>query len=298
MTEAPVAVYGFALLTALLWGFTPVLDKRGMDAGGTALQGSLVVVAVDSTLYWLALSVLAWPAPLSGLTPWSLAVFALAGVTGTALGRLGVFAGVERVGASINSAGLSARPFFATALAVALLGEPVGPVTAAGVVVLVAGLVVLAFSSGGDVRGWRPLDLLFPVGAAAIFAVGNVLRRYGLTETAAGTLQAVAVNETAALGVLGGYALVRGRTDVLSGSRRAVAYFAGSGLLTAVALLSFFAAFALEAGRVALVDPLEATAPLFTVVFSALLLGDVERVTRGVIGGALLVVVGAALVTV
>ena len=70
-----------------------------------------------------------------------------------------------------------------------------------------------------------------------------------------------------------------------------------SGCLTAIALLSLFAALALLAGRVAIVESLASTAPLFTTVFAYFLLRDLERVTSGVVAGALLVVIGAALVT-
>lgn len=298
MTETPLLVYALALVPAVLWGFGPILDKRGMDAGGSSLQAALVVVVVDTALYWLALAVRSWPTPFAGLTPRLVAVFAVAGLFGTALGRIFVFAGVDRVGASINSAGISTRPLFATLLALGFLGEPLGPLTAVGVVVLVGGLVVLTYSKGGDVSGWEPRDLLLPIGAAAVFAAGNVVRRFGFVDTGASPLQAVAINETAALVALAAYALARGRTDVVSAPRTSFRYFLGSGTLTAVALLAFFTALSLEGGRVAIVDPLAATAPLFTTVFSAALLRDVERVTRGVVAGALLVVVGAVLITV
>jgi uncharacterized membrane protein len=298
MTETPLVVYALALVPAVLWGFGPILDKRGMDAGGDSLQAALVVVVVDSVLYWLALAVLSWPDPFAGLTPRLVGLFAVSGLLGTAAGRIFVFAGVDRVGASINSAGISTRPLFATLLALGFLGEPLGPLTGVGVVVLVAGLVALTYSKGGDVSGWEPRDLLFPVGAAAVFAAGNVIRRFGFGDTGATPLQAVAVNETAALVALVAYAVARGRTDVLSAPRSSYGYFTGSGLLTAVALIAFFTAFSLEAGRVAVVDSLAATAPLFTTIFSAVLLRDVERVTRGVVLGAVLVVVGAVLITV
>lgn len=297
MTETPTIVYALALVPAVLWGFGPILDKRGMDAGGGSLQAALVVVVVDSALYWLALVIQSWPNPFAGLTVRLVALFTLAGLFGTAMGRIFVFAGVARVGASINSAGISARPLFATILAIAFLGEPVGVLTILGVFVLVAGLVALTISKGGDVSGWEPRDLLFPVGAAAVFAAGNVIRRFGFADTGATPLQAVAVNETAALVALAAYAIARGRTDVFRASRASYGYFVGSGLLTAVALVAFFTAFSLEAGRVAIVDPLAATAPLFTTVFSAALLRDVERVTQGIVLGAGLVVAGAVLIT-
>lgn len=310
--SAPLEVYALALVPAVLWGFAPVFSKRGMSAGGEPLQAALVVVTVDSLLYWLALVALyvldlapsltpgrsAGASLFPGLTLSTLALFLIAGLIGTALGRIAVFAGVDRVGASVNSAAISTRPLFATVLAVAFLGEALSLLTGAGILILVGGLVVLALAKGGDIEGWRPHDLVFPVGAAGFFAVGNVLRRYGFQTTATTPLEAVALNETAALIALGGYALARGRVDVFKMPRRTYGYFAASGTLTAVALVSLFGALGHPKGRVVVVDPLAATAPLFTAVFAYFLLDDLERVTRGVVAGAALVVVGAALVTI
>lgn len=298
MAPVPTQVVLLAMVPALLWGFSPVLSKRGMAGGGTAVQAALVVVLVDSAVYWAALVARHGLNPFPALGPAVVATFAAAGVVGTALGRLAVFEGVHRVGASINSAGISTRPLFATLLALVWLGEPVGLETAVGVVVLVAGLVVLALARGGDVTGWSRTDLVYPLAAAAFFGLGNVVRRFALTTSTASPLQGVAINETAALAVLGGYAIATRGRSFAGAPRRTYLYFTGSGLITAVALLSLFAAFGLQAGRVALVDPLTATAPLFTAVFAYFLLEDLERVTLGVVGGAALVVVGAVLVTV
>jgi uncharacterized membrane protein len=299
--SASPAVYALAMVPALLWGFSPVLSKRGMAEGGRPMQASLVVVGVDSALYLGALGALGAitgrPA-FAGLTPATLGVFLVAGLVGTALGRLATFAGVQRVGASVNSAAISARPLFATAFAVAFLGEAATAVTVAGVVTLAVGLGVLAVARGGDIEGWEPRHLLYPVAGAACFAVGNVLRRFGLSSTPITPLEAVTLNEVAALVGLGAFVLASGRRDLLRAPRRSYAYFAASGVLTAVALLSLFSALALPSGRVVVVDPLAATAPLFTALFAALLLGDLERVTRGVVAGAALIVVGGALVTV
>lgn len=289
-------VYAFALLPAVIWGFSPVLEKRGMAAGGSALQAALVVVVVDAIVYWAALLATGIGAPFGGIDAWAVGVFLVGGLVGTALGRLGVFAGVHRVGASVNSAAISVRPLFATAIAFVWLGETVGPMTGLGVVVLVGGLVVLTASRGGDLAGWTARDLLVPLGAALAFAMGNVIRRYGLTTTDVSVLQAVTLNETAALVALVAFALASGRgEEVLSAPLATYRYFVGAGLLTAVALLALFEAF--DRGPVAIVDSLAGTAPLFTAVFAAVLLGDLERVTKGVVLGASLIVVGAALIT-
>ena len=298
MTSATLEVLALALVPAILWGFAPIFDKRGMAAGGGSVQASLVVVIVDSTIYWLVIAALYGRAAFSGLTLEVLGVFAFAGVIGTALGRITIFVGVDKVGASLNSTILSTRPLFATLIALVWLGEPLGPVTGVGIVVLVAGLSLLTVSKGGDLSGWHPRELLWPIAAAATFAVANVTRRYGMLESPVSALEAVAINETAGLIALVAYVVATDGRDVLERPRESYRYFVGSGLLTTVAMLSLMAALGLEAGRIAIVDPLVATAPLFTLLFAAVLLRDLERVTRGVVAGAALVVVGAALITV
>lgn len=288
-------VFALALVPAVLWGFSPILGKRGLAGGGSSLQAALVVVTVDSALYWLALLATQGFDALASVTVGAAALFLLAGVVGTAVGRLAVFGGIDRVGASINNAVISTRPLFASILAVFLLGEAVTPITVAGIAVLVAGLALLAVSKGGDITGWEPRELLFPLAAAVAFGAGNVARKFGL-DTFAGitVLEAVALNEIGAMVTLAAYAIVRGRRDVFDAPRRTYVYFAGSGTLTAVALLSLFAA--LEIGRVVVVDPLAATAPLFTTLFAAFFLRDLERVTAKVVAGAALIVVGVALI--
>jgi uncharacterized membrane protein len=294
--SAPMHVLVLALVPAVLWGFTPVIEKRALEGGGTPLQAALTVVVVDSTIYVAALAVTE-PDPFGDIGVESLAVLAAAGAVGTALGRIAIFAGNDRVGASISSAVLSARPLFATALAVGFIGEPLSAPTAVGIAVLVAGLAVLSVAKGGDISGWTTVDLLVPLAAAGFFAVGNVARRYALETGDATPLEAVAINELAALVALGAYVLATGTDRVRRRPRRSYLVFAASGAITAVALLSMFTALADPAGRIAVVDPLIATAPLFTVGFSYLWLGDLERVTRGIVAGVVLVVLGAALVT-
>jgi drug/metabolite transporter, DME family len=298
MTGAAGEVVALAVLPAILWGLAPIFDKRGMAAGGTPVQASLVVVTVELLVYWTAIAVLYGASAFAGLSLEILAVFVFAGVIGTALGRIAIFVGVDRVGASLNSTILSTRPLFATLIALAFLGEPLGPVTGLGIVILVGGVSTLTLSKGGDLGGWRPLDLLWPLLAAATFAVANVARRYGMLEGNVSALEAVTINETAGLIALLAYALATRGAAVRSRPRETYRHFAVSGLLTTVAMLSLMTALGLEGGRIAIVDPLVATAPLFTLLFAAVLLRDLERVTKGVVAGAALVVVGAVLSTI
>lgn len=165
---------------------------------------------------------------------------------------------------------------------------------AAGVLVLVGGLVVLSLSRGGDVTGWRRTDLVFPLAAAIVFAVGNVVRRFGFPVSPVTTLQAVTVGETAALCTMVVFALATGRLSA-EGPRTAFGYFALNGVTASVGLFAVFAA--LRAGPVSVVDPVTATAPLVTTAVAALALRDVERVTSRLVIGVVLVVAGVALLT-
>jgi len=284
-----------ASVVAVTWGISPLFEKAGLSEGGKPVQASVVFVSIASFLYWVAAFVIG--GPFEGLTKFAVAVFGIAGVFGTALGRVSVFEGVKRVGPSVNGAGISTRPVFSALLAWAWLGEPVSPRQAVGIAVLVGGLTVISLSKGGEVSGWSTRDLAFPVGAAALFGAGFVLRRFGLNETGVTPLQAVAVNETAALVALVLFVSYRGDAGK-SPPLKSYAYFVAGGVVTAVGLLSFFAALAVPEGNVALVDPIAASAPLFTVTVSWALPFGSERVTRRLAVGMALTVVGAALVAV
>lgn len=288
-------VYAFAIVTAITWGFVPILIKRGLSVGGSALQATVSIVFVDTVLFWAVLVATAGGAALVGIDVRTAVIFLGGGAVGTAVGRLASFVGVRRVGASVNTAGLNTRPLFATIIALIWLGEPVGSLVAGGIVILTAGLVVLALSKGGDITGWRPWELIFPIGGALAFAFGNVVRRFGLTTTEATTVQAIAINESGALVALTGFVLATGRWDIFTASRRSHAYFAVTGGLVALGLFTLFEAF--DRGPVAIVDPLVGTSTLVTTVLAYFLLGDLERVTRGIVAGAVLVVVGATLIT-
>ena len=290
-TEAVIV----AVLSATIWSLSMVGLKLGLESGGTSLQASLVVAAVDVVVYWGLLVALGQVGVFADVPLVGLGAFVLAGIVGTALGRFSSFTGIHRVGASVNSAGISTRPLFATALAFLLIGETVAPQVVGGILLLVGGLVVLSLSRGGDIGGWRAYELLFPLAAAGAFALADVLRRWGLTTTTATPLHGVALNETAGGLFLAAYVLVRRRDAMAAVSRRTYAIFVGSGLLNALSLLLFFVA--LDLGRVAVASSLVATTPLFTAAFAYVLLDDLERITAGVLAGAALVVGGAVVIT-
>lgn len=288
-------VYTFAMLTALLWGFTPIIEKRGLVAGGSPLQGTIVVVLIDSLLYWILIFLVFGTRPFAGVSATIIGAFIFAGFIGTAIGRLALFVGIDYIGASISNAVMSTRPLFATIVAVSFIDEVVNFQHGMGIIVIVGGLTLLATSKGGDVTGWQSWHVLFPLIGAGMFGISNVIRRWGLDTSPITPLEAVALNETTALIILLAYGLATGGRSVLDMPRTSWVYFGGSGIITAVAFLSLYEA--LARGPVSIVDPLYATAPLFTTIFAYFFLRDIERITMGIVLGVIAIVIGVGLIT-
>lgn len=286
----------FAFVAAAFFGLEPVLTKRGLAAGGTWLQSTLILLGVRMVLFWGALFAVAGVGgALAGVTWLAVALFAVASLIATALGRPAMYVGIDRVGSTVTNAFVNARPLVSVVLGVVILGEHLTLSITAGVIALVAGLVAVTLSRGGDIAGWSLIDLIFPLVTALAYSSGNVIRRFGFTSTSTTVFQAVAVGETITFVALAAYAYGGYSEPVWTAGRDVYGYFLGGTTLASLGFLAMFAA--LEGGPVSVVDPVIAAAPLLTVGFAAVLLRDVERVTARLVAGVVLVVVGIVLVT-
>ncbi len=295
MAPALLGATTFALLTALMWGLSPVIGKMGLERGGTSVQAAMTIIVTTSVLAWAALIATQGTALFTQMDAVGIGIFVVGGLIGTTIGRLAYYGGVRRVGASVSVGVMHTRPLFSVLLAVGFLSETIALRNGFGVVLIVVGVLILSLSRGGDLRGWELSDLVFPVGAALAFGAGNVIRRLGFLATSATTLEGVAINETAAILTLGGYLLAFRREEIFEADPAAIRFFVLSGTVSGIGLIAFFQAVSI--GQISIVDPLSGMAPLFGALFTYLLLKDVERVTTGVILGGLLVVVGGGLAT-
>jgi uncharacterized membrane protein len=217
--------------------------------------------------------------------------FVLAGLVGTATGRLLRFVSIDKVGASVTAALNNLYPFISTALAILVLGEEVTVAIAAGTVVIVLGTVLLS-ASGGRV-GFRPHHAIYPVLSATCFGVVAVLRKIGLTGM--GPVEGLAVNVLTALVVVSAVMLLFSRREALQCDARSLGYFIVAGVAENGGV--FLALLSLQVGTVSVVAPLAGTAPVFALVFSYFFLRGVERLTAQVVLGTLCVVAGVYLIT-
>jgi len=276
----------FALVTAACFGLNPVVLKLGFTRMGTSEVALVVGLAVTVPIYLLI-------GPLLGgfdfglVTGPALIGFVLGGLFGTGIGRRWMYIAIERIGASPAAAIKNSAPVITTFLAVLFLGEQVTLVQWAAVAAIVAGITLVTWRKGAGLRQFRDVGVLAAVGSALSYGVRPLFLEFGLDQVDI-PLTAALIGAIAALV----YAVLFTRYDRMKTGIRgpAAPYFIGAGVLQAIGFLAL--TFGLSTDDVSVVYPVTATAPLFTLAFTALLLRGVESLTWPIVIGAAAVVGG------
>tara|TARA_B110000263_G_scaffold249570_1_gene267564 strand:+ start:78 stop:977 length:900 start_codon:yes stop_codon:yes gene_type:complete len=297
MLVLPIEFYMLAITCAVCRGIDPIFAKRGLESGGNWLQNTFQTLVVRTFLAWMALFIFSNGKPMvSELSIYSILIFGISGLIAAAFGSLLFYNGVDRMGASVCTAITNARPLFVVVLAVIFLGERITIGGVIGVISIVIGVILITRSKSGNVSGWKKSDLLFPLTAALLFALGNVIRRFGFIIEPISAIQALAINDIAALVGVGIYGIAIGKGKELhKGNSKSYQNFLFSGIFVFFALSALFQA--LLIGPVSIADPILGTAPLFTAMIAVLLLGKVEKITKIFILGTALIVLGVVLLT-
>lgn len=276
-------------LAALGWAAEAILVRQGGRYAGVSLA-VLMSFAVTVVLIW---TVLGWSSSVNLLYSPATFYFMLSGLIQPAIVRFLHYTGIVRLGASRAAPVRGVAPLFAIVIAAFVLRERPGLSVYAGALLSVAGIWFISYRRQGE-KEWKKIDLLFPLGAAFLTGVSQNIRKTGLNILPNPYL-AVAVTTTTSLVVFVTGLVVTGQVGSLRGDRRCLPFYGAAALISAVAQLCTFAA--LSKGQLSVVVPLVNTNPLLIVIFSALFLRDVEKVTKFVILGAALIVVGITLIT-
>ena len=273
-----------ALVTAVAFGVTPVILKIGFRRGGSTTAAMIIglVVAVPITCV---------PALLIGvdvglLTPAAFVAFVLGGLAGNAVGRRWNFQAIDLLGPSRASAIRSSSPVVTTLLAAVLYAEPVTPARWAAVLAIVVGVTLVTWQPGESRRTWLGIGMAYAFAGAVSYGIRPLIIKFGLEEA----------NLPAAAAVIGAVAALVYMALIdrerLRSVRQDSAFglFVVAGILVAVGLTTL--TFGLSEGDVSIVYPLVASAPLFTLVFTALMLKGVELLNWRIAVGAVAVVFG------
>jgi len=280
-------VPALALISAFLSAAATILIRHGLQRYGP-YTGVWINVTVGAVGLWIAVLV---TGGLGHPSPRALALFMLAGLVGTVAGRMLRFLAIEAVGASISAGFMNLTPLVSSGLAILLLGERVTLPIVLGTVVIVVGTTLL--STGGRSLGVRPVLLWLPALSATCFGIVAILRKLGLSGAA--PIPGAAVNVSTALIAFTAFLLATGQARAMRCSGRSLLYFIAAGL--AENLSVFLVILALSMGAVSVVAPLTNVGPIFVLLLSAMFLRGIEILNARVIGGTLLIVLGAFLIT-
>lgn len=258
--------------------------RRGILFSNT-YTGALVNVTVNCLVLLPLGAAILIPIPI----PWrGILLFGVIGLFVPAMSRFCAVAGIRRIGVSRSQSVVATSPLFSIFLAVMFLGERPSGLVLLGALAIVYGLILLSRSRAGE-ETWQKRDMIYPLAAGLLFAGRDVVAKVGLTHGIAPVLGgAVAATSSAVcLWIVTG--IFRKRLTLLF-NRESFRYLAASGFFWGLAYIFMFSA--LKAGHVSAVTPLIYTSPLFSAFLSLLFLRDYETVTRRVILGAVLVVLG------
>lgn len=279
-----VAAVGLALISAVLFGGMSVGLRLGLNRRPDA---ALATLATVGGAFAVALVFAAAEAPSRGWHAAAAWPFLLAGILQPGIGQLLVTMAIREVGASRASVVFGVAPLVSVTIALTLLGEPLRWALVVGAVLIVAGGVELARERRRP-EHLRAIGLGYALLVTVLFSIRDNLVRWLSHHTHVPPGTAAAATLASGLVVL---AVALGpRIHRLHGA----APFVGVGVLFGLSYVSLFEAY--YRGRVTVVSPLVATESLWGVLLTVLFLRRSELVGRRLVLGALLVVVGGALI--
>jgi drug/metabolite transporter, DME family len=281
-----------ALASAAASGISVVLVRK-YSAGSNAFNMSLIITCVGmAVLCPLALAI-----PEGTLGVEGFVFFAVSGILSPGLVRLFYYKGLQKLGASGNSAIFSVYPLYSTLLAVVLLSEVLFWEDWMGIICIIVGVVFIDLTMHGSNSGvgsGERRNLIFPIVGGVMLGIGSIIRKYALN-----------YSNTPVLGVAIAYTFsLLPYVVMLAGSfptrrnlslKRDLRWFWIAGIGQAVSWALAF--YALSYDQVSIVTPLLSAEPLFVVAFAYFYLREMEKVSWKMLASIGVTILGVVLVS-
>jgi DME family drug/metabolite transporter len=282
-----------ALFTSFLIGVTTILMKKTIER--TNPTTAMLMVTLVGSIFLLFIS---WfTIPGYQLKSVSIIYFIVAGIFSPALVRWLYFISLDRIGPSVSSSVLATGPAFTAVMALVFLKEKITLQIGLGIIIVIAGIVIFErdMNNKKEIGKRNRKDLAFPLLAAFLFSFAVVTRKMGLNILNSPIL-GVTVGFATSLVIYAGMCLGSKKLRAsISMTKKDLPYFFGSGIFLTAAWLVMF--YALSIGDAIIVTPLANLHPLVVLVLSYFFLGDVEKITKGILMGVGVVAVGVLLIT-
>lgn len=287
-----------AVISSICFGANSVFARRGTALARPRI-GVLITLIMGPPTFLIVAVAFGQLGRLGEFTLLSLLALAVAGVIHFVLGRSLNYNTVSLLGASRASILANASPLMSVGLAVLLLREEITANILVGAALTVLGPILIGQSSGGS---QQPLEMralrrgmLMGLAAALCYGISPLLIKFALRQASlplAGSL----VSYIAAFAVLGSTLLHPSvRHDLVHSPTKGLLWYAAAGM--AVNMAQLFRYVALSIAPVSLVAPLIQLSTLFTLFLSFGMNRRIEALDKFTVSGAVLVVVGAVILT-
>lgn len=275
----------FAIRTLLIRKAT--VTGRPIDAVMVALgMGVLVLFPLSIILYW----------PSFNLSMKSISAFIGTGLLGNFFGLICYYEGIKRVGASRATSISMGRLLVATFLSLLILGENITMLHLIGIFILTFGISIVSWGLKAEYLNsvsrsmW---DFLFPFSTILFFGLTTFLIKLGLS-MGTPVFVGLAIHVSTGLIVLIGFSIVRGNSPLRVLKSNEKVLYGAAGIAYILALIFAWLGFSLT--RVVVVYPFRSMSPMFVLVLSYIYLRRLERITKSLILGSILVVLGGSLI--
>jgi DME family drug/metabolite transporter len=273
-----------AWLTAVAFAASNVSVRRGLNYS-TPLTATFVSLLIHTIVLWSA-------------------VFMTIGIPGVALSAVvsicitGVlqpimrhchYTGIHKIGTSRAVTLRNTYPFLTVAVGILILGEPVTALGLIGTALVITGVVLTSWRIDKHLPSFRWAYLLYPLATVFITGIVHPLRRYALLQSHEPLFFSALIGPVSLLS-FAMYYLLPVSGEKLVWDRRALWPLLISGVFETLAVLFMLLAFSL--GPVVIVSPIAATAPIWTTIFAAIFLREVERINVASVIGTICVVAG------
>ncbi len=277
-------------LSAMGWAVDSILVRKGARAS-SVLSAAYMSYLVTAVLMWTYVAI---NLPLSIVRSPAAFYFMASGTLQPLLARIFLYIGIERLGVARAMPLRGIGPLFSVAMAVAFLHERPVPAVYLGALLIVAGGWLVLYRKDAANSDWRLVDALYPMLAAVLAGISQVLRKAGLL-ILPNPFVAGAVTTGTSLVIFTLYLCIKRQFPVVIPNRQSLPYFGPSAFVSAISQLLVFTS--LNLGDVSVMIPLLNTTPLFSLLFSIIFLRDLEKVTAHIVFGALSLLGGVILIT-
>ncbi len=277
-----------ALAAAVLFAVGDQFQNQGLIYMDSRAGAALSVGVSAGFFLLLAPFMLDW----DNLTQPPVLIFVLIGLFRPGVSVNLAIAGMRYLGPTLSATLTSISPLFASALGILWLGEVLSYETAAGTIVIILAVMLLARRGAAVRASWPLWALALPIGAAIIRSIGHVLSKVGMNEVPDPYIASMVTFTVSSFITLLIHKLRR-ETPAGTRDRRGVAWVSAAGLSYSFAILALNTA--LQIGTVVQVVPVVSVAPIFTMLLSVLVFRR-ERVTPRTITVVFMVVPAVALI--